>query len=71
MIEERIEVIVGEDGSLTAETKGLKGATCEEELLALLEDVACVNTFDRTTEAYEQPPAARIAASARLAGRRG
>ena len=70
MREERIEVVVGEDGSLTAKTDGLKGETCLEELRILMEAIAEVNEHDRTREAYEQPPAARVQASARLKGGR-
>ena len=70
MIEERIEVVLGDDGSLMAKTDGLKGATCQEELEALMEEVAEVNTIERTSEAYEQPPSMRVSAKSRLQGGR-
>ena len=70
MREERIEVVVGEDGSMTAKTEGLKGETCLEELQTLMEAIAEVNGHEQTHEAFEQPPAARIRAADRLKGGR-
>ena len=70
MHEERIEIVVAEDATLTAKTDGLKGETCLEELQALMEAIAEVNAYEQTHEAFEQPPAARRRAVDRVKGGR-
>lgn len=39
MKEEKIIVIINEDGSMELETKGIKGPVCEDALNELLEDI--------------------------------
>jgi hypothetical protein len=39
MKEEKIIVIINEDGSMELETKGIKGPVCEDALNELLEDM--------------------------------
>lgn len=52
MSEERIEITINKDGSIEANTKGFKGAVCEEELEKLLgREWASVN---KTDEYYQK-----------------
>lgn len=52
MQEERIEIIINEDASIEANTKGFKGRVCEEELEKILgKEWASVN---KTDEYYQR-----------------
>ncbi len=56
MKEERMTVVIAADGSLRAETRGLKGSACEVELEALLSDIASIHEVTPTAEAREKEP---------------
>ncbi len=60
MREEKITVSIGPDGTLHAETKGIKGKTCETELAELLAEIAVVNGTTPTAEAREKEPDVRV-----------
>lgn len=54
MKEYKITVIIAEDGSISSETKGFKGASCIDELESLFEDIAQFDFEENTKEFYEK-----------------
>jgi uncharacterized protein YqgV (UPF0045/DUF77 family) len=66
MREERITVTLAADGTLRAETRGLKGTACETELAELLEGIASIHDVMHTSEAREKQPEVRVDRTAKL-----
>ncbi len=55
MKEEKIIVIINEDGSMELETKGIKGPVCEDALNELLEDMnEEIIEIKKTPEYYQK-----------------
>lgn len=54
MAEQKIEIKIDENGKITAETFGIKGELCIEELQKLLEGIADVESIKKTDEFYQQ-----------------
>ncbi len=55
MKEEKIIVIIGEDGSMSFETKGIKGPVCEEKLEEIMEGLEqAVVSKSKTDEYYQE-----------------
>jgi len=54
MKEEKIIVIINEDGSMELETKGIKGPVCEDTLNELLEDIEEEVIETKKTPEYNQ-----------------
>ncbi len=59
MAEQKIIITIEEDGKIKAETQGIKGEVCLEELQELLEDVGELTSLKKTDEYYQKPPAKR------------
>ena len=54
MDEKKIVIQIGEDGSLNAETFGMYGAECIDEIDKLMKDIARAGTHHKKPEFYEQ-----------------
>ena len=54
MKEHFIEVEILEDGTIKAETNGIKGPTCIKEIEILFKDIAEIYKIDKTDEYYEK-----------------
>ena len=52
-----IEIVIDENGELHAETKGMQGKICAEELDKALANVAGTKTVTNTGDYYKQSPA--------------
>ncbi len=52
MSEEKIIIKIDEKGELVLETKGIKGPTCLDEALKILEDLALITEVRKTDEYY-------------------
>ncbi len=53
MNEEKIVIEIGENGDIKAETFGMEGATCMDELSKLMRNLATVVDVDNKPEFYE------------------
>lgn len=54
MEEKKIVIQIGEDGSLNAETFGMYGTECIDEIDKLMKDIALAGTHHKKPEFYEQ-----------------
>ena len=54
MDEKKIVIKIGEDGSLSAETFGMFGTECIDEIDKLMKDIALGGRYDKKKEFYEQ-----------------
>ena len=54
MEEKKIVIQIGEDGSLNAETFGMYGTECIDEIDKLMKDIARARTHRKKREFYEQ-----------------
>ena len=54
MEEKKIVIQIGEDGSLNAETFGMYGTECIDEIDKLMKDIARAGTHHKKSEFYEQ-----------------
>lgn len=52
MSKEKIIIKIDEKGELVLETKGIKGPTCLDEALKLIEELALVTEVRKTDEYY-------------------
>jgi len=52
MTEGKIEIKIDEKGEIEAETRGILGPKCLEEVNKLLEDLAAVTSVNKTDEYY-------------------
>lgn len=55
--EVKIIIELTEDGEIIAETKGIKGKACLTELEALMEELAEIESIDKTGEYYQKDTA--------------
>ena len=53
MAEQRIVVIIDENGKINAKTDGIKGEVCIEELQKILGEVADLESVSKTDEYYQ------------------
>ena len=63
MAEQTIIITIDENGKINAETTGLKGEMCIDELEKILEGESDMSSIKKTDEYYQQPivkPKARI-----------
>lgn len=51
-----IDIEIDENGDIKAETKGLKGESCIEELEMLMEELAEIEEVNKTDEYYQKGP---------------
>jgi hypothetical protein len=54
MPEQRIVVIIDDNGKINAETEGIKGEVCIDELQKLLGEIADLESVEKTDEYYQQ-----------------
>lgn len=54
MPEQRIVVTIDDSGKINAETEGIKGEVCIDELQKLLGEVADLESVSKTDEYYQQ-----------------
>ena len=54
MAEETITIIIDENGKIKAETSGIKGEVCLDELQDLLDEVSDLEYVTKTDEYYQQ-----------------
>lgn len=54
MPEQRIVVTIDDSGKINAETEGIKGEVCIDELQKLLSEVADLESVSKTDEYYQQ-----------------
>lgn len=54
MAEQRIIITIDENGKINAETNGLKGKLCLEELQELLENDVDLSSIKKTDEYFQQ-----------------
>lgn len=54
MGEKKIVIQIGEDGNLNAETFGMYGTDCIDEIDKLMKDIARAGTHHKKQEFYEQ-----------------
>jgi hypothetical protein len=54
-----IEVVIGPDGAVRLETRGLKGQSCLEETAALERSLGRVVSRRKTSEFWQQPAGVR------------
>lgn len=54
MKEIEINIEIDEDGKVFAETKGIKGESCIDELEQLMDDIAQIKEIEKTDEYYEK-----------------
>jgi hypothetical protein len=55
--EVKIIIELTEDGEMIAETKGIKGEACLTELEALMEELAEIESVDKSGEYYQKETA--------------
>lgn len=54
MKEQRINIIINEDGSLDLKTDGIKGESCLSEVEELLDELADIKEVKKTDEYYQK-----------------
>ena len=54
MKEQRINIIINEDGSLDLKTDGIKGESCLSEVEELLDELADIKEVKKTNEYYQK-----------------
>ncbi len=54
MGEKKIVINIGKDGSMDAETFGMSGTECLDEIDKLMKDLALSGTYHKKKEFYEQ-----------------
>lgn len=54
MEEKKITIKIGQDGSIDAETFGIKGVGCIDELDMLLKGLSLSNNIEKKQDFYEQ-----------------
>jgi len=54
MPEQRIVVTIDDSGKINAETEGIKGEVCVDELQKLLGEIADLESFSKTDEYYQE-----------------
>ncbi len=54
MKEQRINIIINEDGSLDLKTDGIKGEACLSEVEELLDELADIKEVKKTDEYYQK-----------------
>jgi hypothetical protein len=54
MPEQRIVVTIDDGGKISAETEGIKGEVCVDELQKLLGEIADLESLSKTDEYYQQ-----------------
>ena len=54
MGEKKIVINIGKDGSMDAETFGMSGTECLDEIDKLMKDLALSGTYQKKKEFYEQ-----------------
>ena len=54
MAEQTIIITIDENGKITAETSGIKGEVCLDQLQDLLEDIAPLTSLKKTDEYYQE-----------------
>ena len=54
MKEQRINIIINEDGSLDLKTDGIKGESCLSEVEELLDELADITEVEKTDEYYQK-----------------
>lgn len=54
MKEQRINIIINEDGSLDLKTDGIKGESCLSEVEELLDELADIKEVEKTDEYYQK-----------------
>lgn len=54
MKEQRINIIINEDGSLDLETDGIKGEACLSEVEEILSELADIKEVKKTDEYYQK-----------------
>jgi len=54
MPEQRIVVTIDDHGKIDAETSGIKGEVCVDELQKLLGEVADLGSFSKTDEYFQE-----------------
>jgi hypothetical protein len=54
MSEQRIIVTIDDSGKINAETEGIKGEVCIDELQKLLGEIADLESVSKTDEYYQQ-----------------
>lgn len=55
MAEEKITIKIDKNGKIIAHVEGIKGPSCVDEVLKLLEDIAYVQEITKTDEYYATP----------------
>ncbi|WP_288623298.1 DUF2997 domain-containing protein [uncultured Brachyspira sp.] len=54
MKEQRINIIINEDGSLDLKTDGIKGEACLSEVEEILDELADIKEVKKTDEYYQK-----------------
>ncbi len=54
MSEEKISIIINEDGELSIKTRGILGPTCVDEVNRLIEDLVLAIDYKKTDEYYAE-----------------
>ena len=62
---QEIEVLIGADGTVRLETRGLKGQSCLDETAGLEKALGRVVRRQKTSEFWQQPAGARSSARRR------
>jgi hypothetical protein len=53
MAEQTITITIDENGKIKAETEGIKGEVCLDELQKILENLGDLQSLDKTDEFYQ------------------
>ena len=70
MAEHRIEIIIDQDGKISASTEGIKGEVCLEKLQELIGDLADFESYEKTDEWFQDVEIASINSQTQPLGRR-
>ena len=54
-VKKEIIVTISQDGEIQMETRGMKGAECEEEIKPIAKDLGPIKSIKKTSEYYEKP----------------
>ena len=70
MAEHRIEIIIDQDGKISASTEGIKGEVCLAKLQELIGDLADLESYEKTDEWFQDVEIASINSQTQPLGRR-